>query len=258
MQARPDSSRGQAFRQAALARFERHRKAWRDNEALRTLYTRWYHEVKARLPDRALGRFVELGSGPGFAREVIPELELSDVVRAPWHNHEVDAEALPFAASTVGALVLFDVLHHLRRPSVFLSEASRVLAPGGRLILCEPYMSALSFPIYRLWHEERCDLSVDPLAEALAKNEDPFDGNQAIPSLLLVRHRKALAAKFPLLRLTEVKRLAGPSYPASGGFSRRPFLPKWMWKSLLAVEDKLPRVAFRLLGFRLLAVFERA
>jgi SAM-dependent methyltransferase len=252
-----EGQQGTDWRRATLARFEKHRQAWRDNEALRTLYTRWYLEVKARLPDRGLGRFVELGSGPGFAREVIPELELSDVVRAPWHNHEVDAEALPFAASTVGALVLFDVLHHLRRPAVFLAEASRVLAPGGRLILCEPYVSALSFPIYRFLHEERCDLSVDPLAEALAKNEDPFDGNQAIPSLLLVRHRKALAAKFPKLQLTEMKRLAGLSYPASGGFSRRPFLPRWMWRSLLAVEDRLPKAAFRLLGFRLLAVFQR-
>lgn len=247
----------EAIRQATLDRFTRHRRAWNENPALRSLYTRWYSEVKARLPDRALGRWVELGSGPGFARQVIPELELSDVVRAPWHNHEVDAEALPFAASTVGALVLFDVLHHLARPAVFLAEASRVLAPGGRLIMCEPNISPLSFPVYRFFHEERCDLSVDPLGDVVSKDNDPFDGNQAIPSLLLGRHRAALEKQFPTLRLIELRRLAGLSYPASGGFSRRPFLPGFLWKALLAAEDRLPSAAFRLFGFRLLAVFQR-
>ena len=245
------------MREATLARFERHRRAWQDNPALRTLYTRWYQAVRARLPERSCGRFVELGSGPGFAREVIPDLELSDVVRAPWHDHEIDAEALPFAAGSVGALVLFDVLHHLPRPAGFLAEAVRVLAPGGRLIMCEPYLSPLSFPVYRFLHEERCDLGVDPLGETDASGADPFDGNQAIPSLLLGRHRAALQARFPSLRLIELRRLAGPSYPASGGFSRGPLLPGPLWRALLAVEDCLPEVAFRLLGFRLLAVWER-
>ena len=190
-----DAGRDNGFDQATLDRFERHRSAWRQNQALRSLYGRWYREVRARLPDRSRGRWIELGSGPGFAREVIPELELSDVVQAPWHDHQIDAEHLPFADGELGALVLFDVLHHLPRPAKFLTEASRALAPGGRLVLCEPYVSALSFPIYRFLHEERCDLGVDPLAEAHASGpgagpgqgpgKDPFDGNQAIPSLLL-------------------------------------------------------------------------
>ncbi|HEY0710712.1 MAG TPA: class I SAM-dependent methyltransferase [Polyangia bacterium] len=246
-----------SWQSQTLARFAQHRAAWNDNPALRSLYERWYQEVRRRLPDRSLGRWIELGSGPGFARDVIPELELSDVVRAPWHDHEVDAEALPFAAGSVGALVLFDVLHHLPRPAVFLAEATRVLVRGGRLVLCEPYVSPLSYPIYRFFHEERCDLGVDPLGDARTSGSDPFDGNQAIPSLLLGRHRRALAQRFPELELVEVTRLAGPSYPASGGFSRRPLLPLPIWRALQSFEDRLPRAVFRLLGFRVLAVLQR-
>ena len=247
----------EAIRQATLDRFARHRRAWNENPALRTLYTRWYGEVKARLPDRALGRWVELGSGPGFARQVIPELELSDVVRAPWHNHEVNAESLPFAASTVGALVLFDVLHHLARPASFFQEAIRVLAPGGRVVMCEPYVSPLSFPVYRFLHEERCDFGVDPYGEAPREGGgDPFDGNQAVPTMLLMRGQEELMRRFPALRLVELTRLAGPAYPASGGFSRRA-LPGPLWRTLLALEDRLPESVFKLIGFRLLAVLER-
>jgi SAM-dependent methyltransferase len=242
-----------AFRASTLARFEAHRQAWQSNEALRLLYGRWYGRVKEQLP--AQGPWVELGSGPGFARDFIPEMELTDVVQAPWHDRQVDASALPFAAGSVGALVLFDVLHHLPAPARFFAEAERVLRPGGRLVVCEPYVSPLSYPVYRFFHEERLEMGVDPLAEGPAG--DPFDANQAIPTLLFARRPDELARRFPALRLCSLERLAGPAYPAAGGFSRGPLLPLSLWRALLAVEDLLPAAAFRLVGFRMLAVLER-
>jgi len=242
------------FREQTLARFAEHRRAWATNPSLRLLYQRWYGRIRDQLP--AQGPWVEIGSGPGFAREFIPEMQLTDVVQAPWHDRQVDAGALPFDEGALGALVLFDVLHHLPAPARFLAEAERVLRPGGRLVLCEPYVSPLSHPIYRFFHEERLDLKVDPLAEVPAG--DPFDANQAIPTLLLERHPEELARRFPALRLLGLERLAGPAYPASGGFSRGPLLPLPLWRALLAVEDHLPPLAFKLIGFRLLAVLERA
>jgi SAM-dependent methyltransferase len=245
-----------AFRDSTLARFEAHRQAWRSNEALRVLYGRWYGRVKAALPEA--GPWVEIGSGPGFAREFIPEMQLTDVVAAAWHDRQVDAGALPFDDGGVGALVLFDVLHHLPSPARFLAEAVRVLRPGGRLVICEPYVSPLSYPIYRWFHEEGVDMDVDPLADARPSGGDPFDANQAIPTLLFGRHAGELARRFPALRLVRFERLAGPAYPASGGFSRSPLLPAPVWRALLAVEDRLPAAAFRLIGFRMLAVLERS
>jgi len=54
-----------------------------------------------------------------------------------------------------------------------------------------------------------------------------------------------------------VERLAGPSYPASGGFSRPALLPPRLWSALHALERRLPPALFRLIGFRLLAVIQR-
>jgi SAM-dependent methyltransferase len=243
------------LRARTLERFAAHRRAWAANLALRQLYGRWYGRVREHLP--ALRPWVELGSGPGFAREFIPELELTDVVQAAWHDRQVDAGALPFADGGVGALVLFDVLHHLPSPAAFLDEAARVLAPGGRLVACEPYVSPLSYPVYRFLHEEGLEMGVDPLAEARASGGDPFEANQAIPTLLFERDARALARRVPALRLRHLERLAGPAYPASGGFSRGPLLPAPLWRALLALEDRLPAAAFRLIGFRLLAVLEK-
>jgi SAM-dependent methyltransferase len=240
-----------------LARFEQHRQGWASNEAIRTLYRRWYGLIREKLPDPRLGPWLELGSGPGFARELIPELQLSDVVKAPWHDHEIAAEALPFGDGSLGALVMFDVLHHLRQPARFLAEAVRVLAPGGRVVLLEPYVGPFSWAVYRFFHQERCDLRSEPLGDDQVTGEDPFDGNQALPTLLLYRRRDELARRYPQLALREIACLAGPAYPASGGLSRRPLLPMALWRGLLGLEDRLPAAAFRILGFRLLAVLER-
>jgi SAM-dependent methyltransferase len=246
-----------ALRGKTIARFEEHRRAWGANPALRALYEVWYGRVRERLPPRDLGPWVELGSGPGFARDFIPELQLTDVVQAPWHDREVAAEALPWGKGELGAIVLFDVLHHLPQPATFFAEAVRVLRPGGRIVLCEPYVSPLSSVIYRLFHEERLDFGADPLGDARARGADPFDGNQAVPTKLLFQRAGELARRFPELRLLGVERLAGLAYPASGGFSRPPLLPMALWRRLLALEDRLPPAAFRLVGFRLLAVIER-
>jgi len=251
-----------AQRARTLERFAAHRRAWDENAALREQYADWYGRVRALLPPPARGPFVELGSGPGFARGFIPELLLTDVVRAPWHDREMGAERLPFADGTLGAIVLFDVLHHLASPASFFEEASRALAPGGRVIMCEPYISPLSYPVYKLFHDEPVRMGADPLADLPVSpaGKDPFDANQAIPTLLFARGRGAqqLARRFPRLKLLTVQRLAGAAYPASGGFRGRPLLPLALWRRLYRVEAALPSALFRLIGFRVLAALEKA
>jgi len=246
-------------RARTLARFEEHRRAWEANAPLRALYAEWYGRVADALPPASHGPRVELGSGPGFARNFIPDLELTDLVKAPWHDREVGAETLPYADGSLGALVLFDVLHHVPAPRAFFAETVRVLKPGGRLVMCEPFIGPLSYPVYKLLHEEPVDMSADPLAPASRDGRDPFDSNQAIPTTLFARARgrAAFARAFPALEVRAVERLAGPSYPASGGFSRGPLLPGALWRALHALEARLPEPLFAALGFRMLVTLEK-
>src|SRR5438552_1449598 len=173
-------------RARTLARFAAHREAWARSPALRLLYGDWYARVRRHLPAGARGPFVEIGSGPGFARELVPELRLSDLVQAPWHDYQIDAGArLPFADGELGALVLFDVLHHLAAPARFFDEATRVLGSGGRVVLCEPYVSPVSYPVYRWLHEESLAMRVDPFGEVAparaAGVQEPVPGDPGEP-----------------------------------------------------------------------------
>lgn len=254
----PQLEVSEEVRARTIERFERFRKVWDSNECMRALYAGWYGRIREALPPAELGPWVEIGSGPGFSKKFIPELVLTDLVKAPWHDHCVSAEKLPFDNGSLGALVMFDVLHHLRAPARFLAEASRTLRVGGRLVMCEPYISPVSHVVYKLFHPESLNMDIVPLAEHGPVDKDPFDSNQAIPTLLCrPAGRRTLEGLFPTLKVRRFERLAGLSYPASGGFYHRPLIAPRFWHLLLALEDKLPASAYRLFGFRLLAVIER-
>ena len=62
------------------------------------------------------------------------------------------AEGLPFASASMGTIYCCDVIEHLLADDVMtlLSEISRILIPGGKLILSTPNLNRLS-NIVRLW-----------------------------------------------------------------------------------------------------------
>jgi len=241
----------------ARIRFEEHRRAFLQNEPLRKLYAEWYGRIGQSLPPAGLGPVLELGSGPGLAADFLPDVMLTDVVRAPWHQLSVAAENLPFKDGAVGAVVLFDVLHHLPSPERFFREAMRALSPGGRVLICDPYISPLSYPVFGWLHEEGFDFSVDPFEPQWPEGKDPFSGNQAVATQLFFRKLAEFQRRFPGLQLLSRERFAGPSYPLAGGFGRKPFVPQTVWNTFKRVEGWLPPAAFAWAGFRTLVVLER-
>ena len=125
------------------------------------------------------------------------------------------------------------------------------------MVLCEPYIGPVSYPVYKFLHEEPVDMRADALGQELDPTKDPFDSNQAIPTVLFGRQRRRFQQSFPALRIVSVEKLAGLSYPASGGFSRGPILPLPLWRGLVALERRLPAIAFNLIGFRLFVVLRK-
>jgi SAM-dependent methyltransferase len=238
-----------------VAELQLQEEAWNRNTVLRRLYRGWYSDIAARLSHVA-GATVELGSGMGKLREAVPDAVLTDVEATPWVDVVVDAEQLPYADGSLANLVLVDVLHHVPRPGRFLEEAQRCLAPGGRIVLLEPYCSPVSYRVFRAFHHERTDVSVDPFADGRQSRTDALDSNQALPTLLFFARAGETSARWPKLRIVERRRLAMLAYPLSGGWRRRPLLPAALLRPVLALERVLSPLA-PLLAFRCLVVVER-
>jgi SAM-dependent methyltransferase len=241
----PERGRGQTLRAQ--------RAAWEARPLVRELYHDWYGRIARQLAP--IGPTVELGSGIGSFKEFLPGVVATDVVPSPWSDEVVDARALPYADGSVGNLVLIDVIHHVEQPFRCLEEAQRVLAPGGRLVALEPFCSPLSRPLYRRFHRERLDESVDPLSEAPQSGQDPWDANIALPTLLFWRHLHRLRRRLPQLEVVARDRLAWLVYPLSGGFSGRQLVPLSLGRWLLGVERAVP--IERLAAFRCLVVLEK-
>ena len=116
---------------------ERHRKIWDERPLLRQIYQDLYRRIIAHLAN-GLGPTVELGGGSGNFKAFYADCISSDISWSPWLDLVADGTRLPFRDGGIGNLVLFDVFHHLPYPARALAEAQRVLAIGGRMILCEP------------------------------------------------------------------------------------------------------------------------
>lgn len=233
---------------------EERRLKWKSKEVLRRLYSKWYSVIGEWIRP---GVVLELGGGSGNLKERFPNAVTSDIVFEPWLDAVLDAQRLPFRKESLDSIVLFDVLHHLEAPALFFSEAERTLKPGGRIVLMEPCLSFSSFIIYRFLHQEGLDASENPLREeVLVKGRDPFQGNQAIPSLIFQKYLERFQERFPSFRILEKRKTDFFLYPCSGGFNHPNLCPSFLWNAMDRLEQYLRPFA-PLLAFRIFVALER-
>ncbi|WP_461210521.1 class I SAM-dependent methyltransferase [Desulfocurvus sp. DL9XJH121] len=227
--------------------------AWNRKPCLRRLYGGWFSMLRGAL---APGPVLEVGAGIGKFKEHVPEAVTLDIVATPWTDMVGDAQCLPVADGALGNIVLFDVLHHLPRPSLFLAEAVRALAPGGRVLVMDPYVSPLSHFVYKYLHPEGVDTACDPLGEYAVCSGKPFDSNQAVATVLFWKQPGRLEERFPELRVVRRERLALLAYPLSGGFGGRALAPDGLLAAVERMERGLGALA-PLMAFRTFMVLEK-
>lgn len=231
-----------------------HQAVWQKKPILRLLYTEWYQEIAGWLQP---GQTLEVGGGTGNLKEFAPSVVCTDIVKLPWLNVVADAQQLPFASGSLSNIVLFDTLHHLENVRYFFDEALRVLQPGGRVVIMDPYISAFSWPIYHFLHPEPVDFDQDPLfLIPVQPGRKPFDANQAISTILFERSSRRFHEFYPSFKKIQHHRMAFFAYPLSGGFEGPSLLPLCLVRPLLSLERML-RFLNPLLAFRILVVLEK-
>jgi SAM-dependent methyltransferase len=230
------------------------RAIWTSKPIIRKLYEKWYGFIQQALRP---GRTLELGGGSGNLSDFLPEAITSDIVYEPWLDAVMDAHAIPFKEESLDNIVLFDVLHHLAAPAVFFQEVERVLRAKGRAVMMEPYVSWLSFPVYRFLHAEGMKWDTDPFLDQSSERKEPFEGNQAVPTLIFQKQKEKFLETCPGLRIIRQETMDLFLYPLSGGFHNPSLCPLFLWRPLEIMERVL-RPFNRFLAFRLLVVLEKA
>ncbi len=230
--------------------------AWERKPLLRDIYDDFYARIASHLPSPELGPVVEIGSGMGNIKRVIRQCITTDLFANPWLDRQENAYALSFADRSLGAVVLFDVFHHLRYPGAVLRELHRVLQVGGRVILFEPDMSVTGRLVYGVFHHEPLGMRDAIAWDAPADFEPESHGYHAAQGnayRIFVRGERP--GPLEGWKVARVERHPDLSYVASGGFAGPQLYPRLM-RPLLDGIDLLARPMPWFFSTRLLVVLE--
>ena len=201
---------------------------------LRRIYQDIYRRFWSTLPAELRGgRIVELGSGGGFIKEVIPNAITSDVLHVAGLDVCFSALDMPFADGSLDALLMIDVLHHLPDVARFLAEAIRCLRPSGRILMVEPANTPWGRFIYTHFHHE----PFDPSAGWTLDGRGPLSSaNGALPWIVFGRDRARFEREFPQLTVRQFSAHTPLRYLLSGGVSMRQLVPSWTYGLVRLVE----------------------
>ncbi|HUP57004.1 MAG TPA: class I SAM-dependent methyltransferase [Bdellovibrionota bacterium] len=195
----------------------------RAKRATRRAYEIWYREQLADLESAPPGgKVLEIGSGAGFLKELLPEAITSDL-EPGISDRVVDARALPFADRSLRGIFLSHAFHHIPDVRRFLAEASRTLVPGGVVSMIEVARSPLSKLVFGKLHPE--PYRDDAADWELAGAKSSYDSNQALSWIVFVRDRARFESEFPELRIERVRGLPWLAYLLSGGVIQRSLIP---------------------------------
>jgi SAM-dependent methyltransferase len=234
---------------------KRHRELWQNKPELREIYHTYYTMIKN---DCVEGHTLEIGGGSGNFKGYFPSIIATDIVALPWLDIISDAQVLPFRNASIANIVMIDVLHHIENPTAFFREVERILKPGGRMILLEPAITPVSRIVLHFFHPEPIDMGQNPLNKYPADSErEPFDANQAVPTLLFFRYRSSLLEIIPSFRIVELKYHDLFVYPLSGGFRSWCLVPNSLLRPLCWFEQRLMPLLGSMMAFRLYCIMEK-
>ena len=164
----------------------------------------------------------------------MPDVVTSEIFTCPGINVVLDGQRMPLEDSSLRAIVMTDVFHHLPRAREFWREATRCVRPGGVVAMIEPWVSGWSKLIYTKLHHE-------PFRPDAAEWEFPSSGplsgaNGALPWIVFQRDRAVFEREFPQWKIERVEKIMPIRYLLSGGVSMRSLLPGWMHGPVAAME----------------------
>lgn len=208
----------------------------RANPLLLAIYDDIYRRLSEAVPADRYPRVLELGSGGGFLREVMPRVITSECVPVDRVDRVVDACRIEefFEPASLDAIVAFNVFHHLPNAAGFLKGAQTVLRPGGRIALIEPWFTPVGQWFYRAIHHEPWVADADDWS---VRGEGRMEGaNSRLPTSVFRDSDPRFAKEFPLLRVTRREPFHKWLYLFSGGLKLNTRVPDFVSRRLVELD----------------------
>lgn len=216
-----------------------HQKIIREKYFLRKLYEEWYTVFSSSISALPAGKMIELGSGGGFLKEVIPSVLCTDILELPSNDLTFSALEMPFADNEISAIFMIDTFHHIPDSKLFLTEVNRVLKKDGMLIMIEPANSFWGRFIYRNFHHE----PFEPSGNWKIPPSGPMSGaNGALPWIVFERDYEEFKRCFPNFSMEKIQYHTPFMYLISGGVSFKQVFPNFFYPVFRSVDKFLPLI----------------
>lgn len=213
----------------------KHQKTIQCKYFLSQVYSRFYQIIASRISEKR-GQIIELGSGGGFIKKIIPQCTTSDIVKGPEIDRVLNANHLPYPDNSVATFILLNTFHHFKNPQKALAEMQRCLMLGGKIIMIEPYNSFWSRFIYQNFHHEVFDTH----SAWIVKGHNRLnDANIAMPYNIFIRDRSLFRKKFPQLQIIKINPHTPFAYLISGGLSKPQLVPNFCFPLIISLENFL-------------------
>jgi SAM-dependent methyltransferase len=209
-----------------------------EKRSLKAWYRENYEKFKAVVAlCPPAGVVLEIGSGGGFLKEVVPETQTSDILAYEDMDLQVDATRLPFQENSVRAVFMLNVFHHIPDVAAFLRECERCLVPGGRVFIVDQYPGLIGGTIYRHFHHEPFVAETEEWR--FQSSGALSSANGALAWMVFERDRKKFETLYKTLRIARFEPHSPLRYWLTGGLKNWSLLPKSLFSAATRLDSLL-------------------
>ena len=221
------------------------------------IYKDYHILIKKNLLKNKKFKILELGSGGGNIKKIIPNCITSDQFKSEEIDKKINIYNINLRKNSTKNVIMIDVFHHLEFPSLALKEIKKILIKNGRLIMIEPAMGLIPRVIYKFFHYEPNGFNYRINWKKTSKkslNKKKYFAAQSLPWRAFVLNELNLKNSF---KVNKIEIFSDFSFLFSGGYSYPSFYPLTFYPIIKYIDFLLTFLSKRLFGARMLIVLEK-
>jgi len=235
----------------------KNRKIYQNKDLIKIIYNNYYKTIKKNIYISNKSKILEIGSGGGNIKKVIPKCITSDQFKNANIDRIENIYKINFKKNSISNIILIDVFHHLQFPNLALKEIHRILIKNGRIIMIEPAMGLIPRLIYKIFHYEpngfNLNIKWNDIPEKIPSANQYFAAQSMTWRAFFLRELN-LKSKY---KIKLVKPFSDFAFLLSGGYSYNAFYPKFLYSFMKLIDKILTSISIKIFSSRMLVVLEK-
>jgi SAM-dependent methyltransferase len=230
-------------------------KTYIKKKLIRLIYEEYYKTIKENIYNKKNFPIFEFGSGGNNIKKIIPNCIVTENFKAKNVDRVENIYKINCKNNSISNIILIDVFHHLKFPSLALKEISRVLIKNGRLIMIEPAMGLIPRIIYKIFHYEpngfNINIQWNKIPSKIPKPNEYFAA-QSLPWRAFVLKELSLK-KFQIIT---IKPFSDFTFLLSGGYSYRNLYSITLYPLIKYIDKILSCLSIKIFSGRMLIILQ--